>query len=160
MKDLLNLSFSNKNIISVILNLFPFRKIFSFKNLIRKIVLYSISSIFLIISGFFGFSAFYHYLTPLWGETLAALFLCFLSLLIAIGLMLIARLLQPKKKQSSPQIMPLLEKSLDHVRNLDSEDLTKIIKEVPPKVLVTVLAAAALTACVIFCKKKRSKKEK
>ncbi len=159
MKDLLNISFSNKNLISVILNLFPFQKIFNFRNVIRKIVLCSIASVFLIISGVFAISALYHYLIPFWGEALAALFLCFLFLLIAFGLMLIASRLYPKKTQSSPQIIPLLEKSLDQMRNLDCEDLTELMKKVPPKALFAVLGAVALTSCVIYCKKKKSKKE-
>jgi len=159
MKDLLNISFSNKNVISVILNLFPFQKIFNFKCLIRRVVLYSIASLFLIISAVFGLSALYHYLVPFWGEALAALFLCFLFLVIALGLIVTAGILYPKKTQSSPQIIPLLEKSLDQLRNLDGEDLSELMKKVPPKAIAAVLGAVALTSCLIYCKKKKSKKE-
>ncbi|MBA3814186.1 MAG: hypothetical protein H0X26_06825 [Alphaproteobacteria bacterium] len=140
------------NIIPMILKMFPLQKLVDYKHLIKKIILYGISSLFLISFYVFGSIALYYYLIPYWGEATAALSLCLLSLFIGIALILTARLLKVKKKPPPPQLLPLLEKSFDQM--LNTKDLTKILYKASPKVLITVLGAVALGSYAVFWKKK------
>lgn len=139
------------NIIVTILKFFPVQECIQYKQFIRKIIIYSVSFVFLIGSFITGYIALYYYLVPHWGEALAALSLCLLSLIVSMTLILTAKLLKPKKKQASSQVFPFFEKSLDQV--LNTQDLTNTLKKASPKVLVAVMGAAAMASYIVFIKK-------
>lgn len=151
MKGLFNSSVSFISI-KTILNFFSLSNIFNYKDFFRKIIIYSISFIFLTTAYVFGFIALYCYLLPYWGEALAAFALCLLSLIIGFSLILTGRLLKAKKKQATSPILPLLEKGLEHIPN--SQDLRDVLAKASPKVLITVLGVAALATYILFSKKK------
>jgi len=151
MKGLFNSSVSFITI-KMILNFFSVCNIFNYKDFFRKIVIYSISFLFLTTGYVFGFMALYCYLLPYWGEALAAFALCLLSLIIGFSFILMGRLLKSKKKQATSQILPLLEKGLDHIPN--SQDLKDVLAQSSPKVLVTVLGVVALATYMVYLKKK------
>jgi hypothetical protein len=74
-------------------------------------------------------------------------------LVIGVALILITRLLKAKKKRASPPTLPLLEKSLEQM--LNAQDLTKILKQTSPKVLIGLFGVVALTSFLVIYKKKR-----
>lgn len=151
MKEWVSLSMSFMNIILNIIKILPIQSRQRCKYFFYKTLIYFISFLFLISTYIFGSMAFYSFLVPYWGVPLSAFALCLLSLIISFGLIITGVLLKPKKKKPSPQILPLLEKSLDHLPN--SQDLVKTLNKASPAILLTVLGVAAVTTCIVLFKK-------
>lgn len=152
MKDWVNTSMSFINIMLNIIKLIPLKSRRCCKYFFYKTLLYFVSFLFLVSAYVFGCIALYYYFMPFWGETLAAFSLCLLSFMVGFGLIITGTVLNSKKKKPSPQILPLLEKSFDHLPN--SQDLVKALTKASPAVLVTVLGAAAVATYIMFFKNK------
>lgn len=155
MKGSWNSSMPLINTILTILNFFPIQKIFNYKNLMRKIIVYSFFFLFSISSYVFGCISLYYYLVDYWGEVLAALSLCLFSLIISFSLLTIDKLLKSKKNKPSHLLFSHLEEGLNQIPN--TQKLVKTLKKTSPKVLITVLGAVALATYIIVPKKKNNK---
>lgn len=151
MKEWVILSMSLMNIILTIIKILPTQSSQRCKYFFYKALLYFVSFLFLISTYVFGAMAFYSFLVPYWGVPLSAFALCLLSLIISSSLIITGMLLKPKKKKPSPQILPFLEKSLDHLPN--AQDLVKTLNKASPAILLTVLGVAAVTTCIVLFKK-------
>lgn len=152
MKDWVNSSMSFINIMLNISKLIPIKSKQYCKYFLYKILLYFVSFLFLVSAYVFGCIALYNYLMPHWGETLAAFSLCLLSFIISFGLIITGMVLNSKKKKPSPQVFPLLEKSLGHFP--DSQDLMKTLAKASPAVLISVLGVTAIATYIVFFKNK------
>lgn len=140
------------NMIAMVVKLSPIQKSYNYKHFFMRIILYIISFLILISAYVFGAIALYYCLLPYYGQVAAAFVLCLLSLFMSLGLILTAIRLKSKKKKPSHELLPFLERSLDHLPN--SEDLVKALRKASPTVLLTVFGAVAVAAYIMFSKKK------
>ena len=152
MKKLANVLMAFLNMATPILKLTSLHKTINYKNIFIKITIYFISLIFLITFYVFGCISLYSFLTVYYGETIAALSLCLLSLIITMCLILTAKRLKIKKKLPPPQLIPTLEKNIDQLFKM--QDFQKMLKKNPSIVPITVVGAITLVSLFSFFRKK------
>jgi len=138
------------NLALPLFKLLSLQRAFNYKNIAKKIVLYTIALILFITFYVFGCITFYYFLLPYWGETLAAFSLALLSLIFSLSLILIANRLKIKKKQTPPLLNLPLENTIN-------QDLHKIVKETSPKVIMAVFGAIFLATFLVCRGKKQNK---
>lgn len=152
MKTRLSTFISLINIISSIINALPLQRSSKYKHFIKKTIIYFFSIFFLINGYIFGSIALYYYLLPYWGESLSALSLCLLFIVMSFTFVIAGKLLKSKDNQSPLPLSSLVEKSLHHIPNF--QEFTKIVAQASPKVLLTILGIIVVATCTAFCKKK------
>lgn len=134
------------------IQLVPLHKVFNYKKIIKNIIIYCISFVFLISAYVFSCIALYSYILPYWGAVLSALSLCLLGLIIGLGLLVGNKILKPRKREPSSALLSLLEKALCQIPN--AQDITKTLAKLSPGALITLLGVVAIASCIMCSKEK------